>query len=70
MDGNSATREIRALEKEKGTRIPILGVTANVRQDQQADMLNAGMDGIVHKPYKMLELCDKIRDSIGATEKE
>lgn len=70
MDGNSATREIRALEKDKGTRIPILGVTANVRQDQQADMLDAGMDGIVHKPYKMLELCDKIRDSIGDTEKE
>lgn len=70
MDGNSATREIRALEKRKGTRVPILGVTANVRQDQQADMLDAGMDGIVHKPYKMLELCDKIRDSIRATEIE
>ncbi|KAL4752213.1 hypothetical protein BDW72DRAFT_73771 [Aspergillus terricola var. indicus] len=60
MDGNAATREIRALEKEKGSHIPILGVTANVRQDQQADMLNAGMDGIIHKPYKMQELCDKI----------
>ncbi|OJJ56688.1 hypothetical protein ASPSYDRAFT_91937 [Aspergillus sydowii CBS 593.65] len=71
MDGISATREIRALENDKGSRIPILGVTANVRQDQQADMLDAGMDGIVHKPYKMLDLCDKIRDSIGATtEKE
>ncbi|KAL4739961.1 hypothetical protein BDV11DRAFT_186505 [Aspergillus similis] len=60
MDGNTATREIRALEKEKGSHIPILGVTANVRQDQQADMLNAGMDEIIHKPYKMQELCDRI----------
>ncbi|KAL4819915.1 hypothetical protein BDW67DRAFT_193486 [Aspergillus spinulosporus] len=60
MDGNTATREIRALEKEKGSHIPILGVTANVRQDQQADMLDAGMDEIIHKPYKMQELCDKI----------
>ncbi|KAL4758800.1 uncharacterized protein BDW70DRAFT_90859 [Aspergillus foveolatus] len=60
MDGNTATREIRAMEKEKGSHIPILGVTANVRQDQQADMLNAGMDEIIHKPYKMQELCEKI----------
>ncbi|KAL4926175.1 hybrid sensor histidine kinase/response regulator [Aspergillus undulatus] len=56
MDGNTATRRIRALEKD-GSRIPIIGVTANVRQDQQSDMLEAGMDGIVHKPYKMQELC-------------
>jgi CheY-like chemotaxis protein len=60
MDGNSATKEIRALEKEKGGHILILGVTANVRKDQQADMLEAGMDDIVHKPYKMQELSNKI----------
>ncbi|KAL3429849.1 hypothetical protein BDV09DRAFT_202696 [Aspergillus tetrazonus] len=64
MDGNTATREIRAMEKNKGSHIPILGVTANVRQDQQADMLNAGMDGIIHKPYKMQELCEKIHDML------
>ncbi|KAL5049343.1 hypothetical protein BDW71DRAFT_217485 [Aspergillus fruticulosus] len=64
MDGNTATREIRALEKQKGSHIPIIGVTANVRQDQQADMLNAGMDGIIHKPYKMEELCDMIKQML------
>ncbi|KAL4899932.1 hypothetical protein BDW74DRAFT_106103 [Aspergillus multicolor] len=64
MDGNTATKEIRQLEKESGSHIPILGVTANVRQDQQADMLNAGMDGIIHKPYKMQELCDKIHQMV------
>lgn len=67
MDGNSAAREIRALEQDNGTHTPILGVTANVRQDQQADMLNAGMDAILHKPYKMKDLCDKIRDLIATT---
>ncbi|KAL4950930.1 hypothetical protein BDW69DRAFT_171084 [Aspergillus filifer] len=65
MDGNTATREIRAMEKD-GSRIPILGVTANVRQDQQADMLEAGMDGVVHKPYKMQELCVKINAMIAS----
>ncbi|KAL4886069.1 hypothetical protein BJY04DRAFT_213606 [Aspergillus karnatakaensis] len=64
MDGNTATKEIRALEKETGGHILILGVTANVRQDQQQDMLNAGMDGIVHKPYKMQELCERIHEMI------
>ncbi|KAL4779438.1 hypothetical protein BJX76DRAFT_340742 [Aspergillus varians] len=70
MDGNTATREIRALEKAKGTHIPILGVTANVRQGQQADMLNAGMDDIVHKPYKMQDLCEKIHHSIATVPTE
>ncbi|KAJ5283388.1 hypothetical protein N7505_001368 [Penicillium chrysogenum] len=60
MDGNTATKEIRNLERDKGGHILILGVTANVRRDQQAEMLEAGMDDIVHKPYKMKDLCDKI----------
>ncbi|KAL3459538.1 hypothetical protein BJX64DRAFT_291205 [Aspergillus heterothallicus] len=70
MDGNTATKEIRALEREKGGHNLILGVTANVRQDQQADMLNAGMDDIVHKPYKMKDLCDKIHEMIEDLERK
>jgi CheY-like chemotaxis protein len=70
IDGSSAAREIRALEKGKGTHTPILGVTANVRQNQQADILQAGIDRIILKPYKMQDLCDKIRRSIAATPKE
>ncbi|KAL2808308.1 hypothetical protein BJX63DRAFT_439461 [Aspergillus granulosus] len=68
MDGNTATKEIRALERDEGGHILIIGVTANVRQDQQEDMLNAGMDHIVHKPYKMKELCDKIHQMLDNTE--
>lgn len=39
MDGNTATKAIRELERQ-GTieHIPILGVTANVRDEQQAEM--------------------------------
>ncbi|KAL2852060.1 hypothetical protein BJY01DRAFT_244676 [Aspergillus pseudoustus] len=70
MDGITATKEIRTLEREKGGHILILGVTANVRQDQQADMLNAGMDDIVHKPYKMKDLCDKIHEMIEHPERK
>jgi CheY-like chemotaxis protein len=39
MDGNSATKVIRELEKQgRIEHIPILGVTANVRVEQQAEM--------------------------------
>ncbi|KAL4805127.1 hypothetical protein BDV18DRAFT_25339 [Aspergillus unguis] len=66
MDGTTATKEIRASEKDQSreTRVPIIGVTANVRKDQQADMINIGMDTIIHKPYKMQDLCDKIRSML------
>ncbi|PLB46563.1 putative sensory transduction histidine kinase [Aspergillus steynii IBT 23096] len=60
MDGNEATRKIRDLEKRTKTHVPVLGVTANVREAQQADMMSAGMDDIIHKPYKTNDLSEKI----------
>ncbi|KAK5732280.1 hypothetical protein LTS12_027148, partial [Elasticomyces elasticus] len=45
LDGNAATRQIRELaEKGEVDKIPILGVTANVRGEQQDEMVRAGMD--------------------------
>ncbi|KAE8312624.1 hypothetical protein BDV41DRAFT_564991 [Aspergillus transmontanensis] len=61
MDGNSATRAVRDLEKHGMAHIPVLGVTANVRAEQQAEMKAAGMDDVIHKPYKMRDLCDRIQ---------
>ena len=44
MDGNTATKEIRKLEaKGEIERVPILGVTANVRGAQQDEMVSSGM---------------------------
>ncbi|RHZ55480.1 hypothetical protein CDV55_104293 [Aspergillus turcosus] len=61
MDGNSATKAIRELEKERpAEHTPVLGVTANVRAEQQEEMLQSGMDDVIHKPYKMDELTEKI----------
>ncbi|CAG8071802.1 unnamed protein product [Penicillium nalgiovense] len=60
MDGNSATKAIRDLEKESGGHIPVLGVTANVRPAQRYEMLGAGMDDIIHKPYGTCELIEKV----------
>ncbi|WPG99811.1 Hypothetical protein R9X50_00263000 [Acrodontium crateriforme] len=64
MDGNAAARVIRNIEatetKKAPRRIPILGVSANVRPEQQDEMLAAGMDDVIAKPYKIDEMMEKI----------
>ncbi|KAJ5328749.1 hypothetical protein N7452_009139 [Penicillium brevicompactum] len=58
MDGKSATMAIRNLDRAADT--PILGVTANVRASQQQDLLEAGMNDIIHKSYRTNDLFEKI----------
>ncbi|KAF2107500.1 putative histidine kinase HHK12p [Lophiotrema nucula] len=61
-DGNTATIEIRGLQGQgKAGRSPILGVSANVREVQRDAMIDAGMDDIISKPYKVDDLVGKIR---------
>jgi len=57
LDGNGATKRIRELEQGgEVERVPILGVTANVRGAQQDEMLASGMDDVISKPYKIEEM--------------
>jgi CheY-like chemotaxis protein len=60
MDGLEATRRIRALPGPSG-EVPILALTANVLQHQQADYLQSGMDGVVGKPIAPPLLVAEIR---------
>ena len=61
LDGNSATQEIRAMEKEGVIEhVPIIGLTANVRSEQLQEMLDSGMDDVISKPYKIEDLVKKI----------
>ena len=61
LDGNAATKEIRQLEGDgEVTRVPILGVTANVREPQKDEMRSAGMDDVISKPYSMEDLIGRI----------
>ncbi|KAL1297479.1 hypothetical protein AAFC00_005002 [Neodothiora populina] len=63
MDGNAATKAIREYETENSLpRVRIIGVSANVRQEQQADMKTAGMDSVLSKPFKIDELVSRIRE--------
>ncbi len=58
IDGVQTTRQIRQLEKEHGvrSRVPILALTANLREDSQRACLNAGMDGYLTKPFDRADL--------------
>jgi CheY-like chemotaxis protein/HPt (histidine-containing phosphotransfer) domain-containing protein len=51
MDGLEATRRIRG-EIEGGTRIPIVGLTANALKEQVEDCRRAGMDDVIAKPLE------------------
>lgn len=66
MDGNAAAREIRRREKEMGRekRIPIVGVSANVREEQLQEMTKNGMDDFVTKPYMVDDMVRKIGSMI------
>ncbi|WPH00589.1 Hybrid signal transduction histidine kinase K [Acrodontium crateriforme] len=66
MDGLTCTRKIRELEAEgKLTgHIPIIAVTANARAEQVQIALEAGMDDVVSKPFRIPDLLPKIEELI------
>jgi len=61
MDGLEATREIRRMQAGKAERLPVLALTANVRADQIAKCLEAGMDGHLSKPIQVTELAAALK---------
>lgn len=61
LSGNAATKAIRELEKDGGIKqMPILGVSANVREEQKREMLEAGMNDVIMKPFRVEDLVGKI----------
>lgn len=63
MNGIEATKAIRKIEKEAGDdrHIPIIGITAYVIYHDRKNCLEAGMDEFMAKPYKPVQLEEKIR---------
>ena len=61
MNGYSAARAIRALEKSRGGRIPIIAMTANAFAEDEKAALDAGMDAHVPKPLDVELLKQVIR---------
>ncbi|KAL6713834.1 hypothetical protein ACLMJK_008328 [Lecanora helva] len=62
MDGLTCTREIRKLEEQGDvtSHVPIIAVTANARSEQIHTALDAGMDDVVSKPFRIVDLIPKI----------
>ncbi|MDH7512393.1 MAG: PAS domain S-box protein [Clostridiales bacterium] len=60
MDGCEATEMIRKGEREKGTHIPIIAMTAHAMKEDRERCLQAGMDDYVSKPIKSDQLFETI----------
>jgi two-component system sensor histidine kinase EvgS len=66
LDGYGACREIRRLEKEKGSpRVPVLAVTAWAMQADRDLCMESGMDAVLTKPLRQAELASALSSWIG-----
>jgi len=63
MDGIEATRRIRQLPG--GDKVKIVAVTASVFKEQKPEILAAGMDDYVRKPYLFNEIYDCLARQLG-----
>ncbi len=65
MDGLEATRTIRRRERETSGHIPIIAMTAHVREEDRRRCIEAGMDDYLSKPVQMSELYAKLEKYLG-----
>lgn len=63
MDGLEATRRIRELPG--GKEVKIVAVTASAFMEQRDEMLSAGMDDFVRKPYRASEIYECLSKLLG-----
>lgn len=70
MDGLTCCKRIREMERsgELTGHVPIIAVTANVRDEQIATAKNSGMDDVVSKPFRIPELLSKVESVLGRLE--
>ncbi len=61
MDGFEATAVIRTQERQKGTHIPIIAMTAHAMKGDRERCVDAGMDDYIAKPIRLQQLAEKLR---------
>ncbi|KAH7028000.1 aerobic respiration control sensor protein arcB [Microdochium trichocladiopsis] len=62
MDGLTCVREIRKMQESGAiqSHVPVIAVTANVRDEHIATAKRSGMDDVVSKPFRIPDLLKKI----------
>jgi CheY-like chemotaxis protein len=60
MDGFQMLREIRTLGSEAGGRVPVIAMTAFVMQRERTDILDAGFEAYLAKPFTPNKLIETI----------
>ncbi|WP_162255202.1 ATP-binding protein [Rhizobacter sp. Root1221] len=63
MDGKEATRHIKLTEAGKHTKI--IAVTAHALEDERREILAAGCDDFIRKPYRDSEILDALAKHLG-----
>jgi CheY-like chemotaxis protein len=58
MDGYEATRRIRA--RAEGAEVPIIAVTASAFEENQQEILAAGANDFLAKPFRLSDLLEKM----------
>ena len=62
MNGITATKKIREIEKSTNTHTPIIAITANAMLGDKETCLSAGIDDYLSKPYQMEDLIRKMKN--------
>ncbi|MBF0190301.1 MAG: response regulator [Magnetococcales bacterium] len=60
LNGLETTRRIRAGKEKADPDMPIIGVSAHVREQLREHCLEAGMDAFLTKPYRAQDLLDMV----------
>jgi CheY-like chemotaxis protein len=72
MDGQTCARKIRQYQKDGHIvrHVPVIAVTANARAEQIRNTLDAGIDDVVSKPFRLMELLPRARSLISKCDAE
>ena len=61
MDGLSATRAIRELDRSDAKTVPIIAMTANAFEEDRRLAIKAGMNGYLVKPIDINKLFEELK---------